>query len=232
MISVLFNVLTILVGSTLGLLLKKGFPTHVSTAAMMALGLCTLYIGIDGMLEGSNAIITILSIVVGTIIGTLIGIDSALEKLGAFVERKLGHGRGTISLAKGFVTASLLFCVGAMTLVGSLQAGLSGDEKLIYTKAILDLFSSCMLASTLGVGVMLAALFVLVYQGGLVLLAGLLQGVLNDTALIGELSCVGSVMIVGLSLNLLGITKIKVADMLPSVLLVPPAYYLISFLPL
>ncbi len=231
MIAVLFNVLTVAVGSALGLLLKKGIPSRVSSAAMAALALCTLYIGIDGALSGSNAIVTILSLVLGTVIGTLIGIDRALEKFGTFFEHKMKL-QGGVSIAQGFVTASLLFCVGAMTVVGCLQAGLTGDEKLIYTKSVLDLISSFMLASTLGIGVLLAAAFVLVYQGGLVLLAGLLQGFLTDTVLIGELTCVGSLMIIGLALNLLGITKLKIADMLPSLLFVPPVYYLIECIPL
>lgn len=231
MISVLFNVLTVVVGSTLGLLLKKGIPSRVSSAAMAALALCTLYIGVDGALAGNNAIVAIVSMVLGTVAGTLIGIDRALERLGSFFEKALKQ-TGSTSLAQGFVTASLLFCVGAMTVVGCLQAGLSGDAKLIYTKSILDLISSFMLASTLGIGVLLSAVFVFVYQGGLVLLAGLLQGFLTDTVLIGELTCVGSLMIIGLGLNILGVTKLKIADMLPSLLFVPPIYYLVDLIPL
>ena len=227
---VIINVITVLVGSAIGLLLKKGIPERVSKAAMNAIGLCTLYIGIDGALQGENTIGLILSMVFGAIAGTLIDIDKGLEKAGKFLENKL-KGKGG-NLTQGFVTGSLLFCVGAMTVVGSLNAGLTGDNELLITKSILDLISSCMLCCTLGFGVVLSAVFVLLYQGGLVLAAGLLQNILTDTALIAEITCAGSVMIVALGLNILGITKIKVANLLPALLFVPLFYYLVSFLPL
>ena len=232
MIGVLVNTGTVLLGSLLGLLFRKGIPARVSGAVMTAIGLCTLYIGIDGALDGGNPIVLILSLVCGTIVGTLIGIDKGINRLGLLVETKLKRSDGQTSLAEGFMTGSLLFCVGAMTIVGSLNAGLNGDNKLLFTKSVLDLISSCMLASTLGIGVMFAALFVLVFQGSLVLLAGLLQGLLTDPSLVSEITCAGSVMIIGLAFNLLGLTKIKVADMLPAILFVPLFWWLLSFLPL
>ena len=232
MIGVFVNVATVLLGSTVGLLFRKGIPERISKAMMLAIGLCTLYIGIDGALEGSNTIVLILSMVVGTLIGTLIDIDDKINRIGQFIERKLKKEGEKTSIAEGFMTASLLFCVGAMTIVGSLNAGLTGDNTLIFTKSILDLISSCLLASTLGIGVMFAAIFVLIIQGGLVLLAGLLQGVLTDQALIAEITCAGSVMIIGLGLNILGITKLKVANFLPALLLVPLFYRLIQLLPI
>ncbi len=225
------NTLTVLLGSSVGLILKKGIPEKVSSAAMAAIGLCTLYIGIDGALEGTNPIILIAAMVSGTILGTLLDLDSLINRLGSFVERKLKR-EGKVSVAQGFVSASLLFCVGAMTIVGSLNAGLTGDNQLLYTKSILDLISSCMLASTLGIGVLFAAVFVLVFQGGLVLCAGLLQNVLTDPALIAEITCCGSILIVGLGLNLLGITKLKIANFLPAVVMVVPVFYLVALLPL
>ena len=232
MIGVFVNVATVLLGSLVGLLFRKGIPERISKAMMLAIGLCTLYIGIDGALEGSNTIVLILSMVVGTLIGTLIDIDDKINRIGQFIERKLKKEGEKTSIAEGFMTASLLFCVGAMTIVGSLNAGLTGDNTLIFTKSILDLISSCLLASTLGIGVMFAAIFVLIIQGGLVLLAGLLQGVLTDQALIAEITCAGSVMIIGLGLNILGITKLKVANFLPALLLVPLFYRLIQLLPI
>ena len=232
MIGVFVNVATVLLGSTVGLLFRKGIPERISRAMMLAIGLCTLYIGIDGALEGSNTIVLILSMVVGTLIGTLIDIDDKINRIGQFIERKLKKEGEKTSIAEGFMTASLLFCVGAMTIVGSLNAGLTGDNTLIFTKSILDLISSCLLASTLGIGVMFAAIFVLIIQGGLVLLAGLLQGVLTDQALIAEITCAGSVMIIGLGINILGITKLKVANFLPALLLVPLFYRLIQLLPI
>ena len=232
MIGVFVNVASVLLGSLVGLLFRKGIPERISRAMMLAIGLCTLYIGIDGALEGSNAIVLILSMAFGTLIGTLLDIDGKINSVGLFIERKMKKEGEKTSIAEGFMTASLLFCVGAMTIVGSLNAGLRGDNTLIYTKSILDLISSCLLASTLGVGVMFAALFVLVVQGALVLLAGLLQNVLTDSTLIAEITCAGSVMIIGISLNMLGITKLKVANYLPALLLVPLFYRLIQLLPL
>lgn len=232
MIGVLVNTGTVILGSLVGLLLKKGIPERVSGAVMMAIGLCSVYIGIDGAMNGDNPLVLIVSMVFGTIIGTLIDIDGKINRIGQFLEKKLKKdGKGS-SVAEGFMTASLLFCIGAMTIVGSLNAGLRGDNTLIYTKSVLDLVSSCMLASTLGIGVLFAAAFVFVFQGGLVLLAGLLQNVLTNEAVIAEITCAGSVMIIGLALNILGITKLKVANFLPALLLVPFVYMLIGLLPI
>ena len=232
MTAVLINVATVILGSAVGLLLKKGIPERISKAAMTAIGLCTLYIGIDGALVGENTIVLILSLVFGAIAGTAINIDKILDSAGKFLERKVKARNGKGTLAEGFVTGSLLFCVGAMTIVGSLNAGLTGDNELLITKSILDLISSCMRSCTLGVGVMFSALFVLIYQGGLVLLSGFLQTLLTDTALVAEITSAGSVMIIALGLKILGITKIKVANLLPGILFVPLFYWLTGFLPL
>ena len=232
MIGVFVNVATVLLGSAVGLLFRKGIPERISKALMLAIGMCTIYIGIDGALEGSKTIVLILSMVFGTLIGTLIDIDDKINRIGLFIEKKMKRGDDHSSIAEGFMTASLLFCVGAMTIVGSLNAGLTGDNTLLFTKSILDLISSCLLASTLGIGVMFAAIFVLVVQGGLVLLAGLMQNVRTDQALIAEITCAGSVRIIALGLNLLGITKLKVANFLPALLLVPLFYKLWMLLPI
>lgn len=232
MIGVIANTLTVLLGSALGLVLKKGIPSRVSSAVMAAIGLCTLYIGVDGALEGSNTIVLIVSMVLGTIAGTLLDLDDKINRIGNFIERKMKRDGEKTTIAEGFMTGSLLFCVGAMTIVGSLNAGLTGDNELIFTKSILDLISSCMLASSLGIGVMFSAIFVFVFQGSLVLLSGLLQSVLTDAAMIAEITCAGSVMIIGLGLNILGITKIKIANMLPAILFVPFLYVAAQFLPI
>lgn len=231
MSGVIVNTLAVIVGSFLGLLLKKGIPERVSSAVIAAIGLCTAYIGMDAAFEGSNTIVLIVSMVLGTITGSILDIDGGINRLGKFIEKKLGNSDGGTSLAEGFMAASLLFCVGAMTIVGALDAGLSGDNKVLYTKSILDLISACMLASTLGIGVMFSALFVLVYQGGLVLLAGLLSSFLTDPALIAEISCAGGIMILALGLNILGITKFKIANQLPAIVFVPIIYKLAQFLP-
>lgn len=220
MLGVLVNVGTVLVGSLVGLLLKRGIPEKVTEALMTGIGLCTVFIGISGALQGENTLVLILSMAIGTVIGTLLDIDKQLNRLAAYVEARFKQEDGQVTVAEGFVTASLLFCVGAMTIVGSLQAGLTGDCETLYTKATLDLISSCVLAASLGIGVLLSDIFVFIFQGGLVLLAGLIAPFLTDYA-IGEMTCAGSVLIIALGLNLIGVTKIKVANYLP-VILIPP----------
>lgn len=220
MLGVLVNVGTVLVGSLVGLFLKRGIPEKITEALMTGIGLCTVFIGISGALQGENTLVLILSMAIGTVIGTLLDIDKQLNRLAAYVEARFKQKDGQVTVAEGFVTASLLFCVGAMTIVGSLQAGLTGDCETLYTKATLDLISSCVLAASLGIGVLLSDIFVFIFQGGLVLLAGLLAPFLTDYA-IGEMTCAGSVLIIALGLNLIGVTKIKVANYLP-VILIPP----------
>lgn len=221
MAGVLVNTATVLLGGVVGLLFRKGIPARVTTAVMIGLGLCTAYIGIDGALAGENVLIVIAAMVGGAITGTLIDIDGALERLGKWVEGRFRRGQeGQVSVAEGFVTGTLLFCVGAMTVNGALNAGISGDNRLLYTKAMLDLFSSAMLAASLGVGVVLAAAAVLVLEGALVLLSGVLAPALTPSA-IAEMTCAGSLIIIAIGTNLIGITKIKVANYLPAIVLAP-----------
>ena len=215
---VIVNTITVLIGSGVGLLLKKGIPEKLNKAVMTAIGLCTIAIGVTGIMKGQNQLVMILSLVFGTIVGTLIDIDKRLESLGDKLSKKTKSNESTFS--QGFVTASLLFCVGAMTIVGSMNAGISGDNQMLYTKSILDLISSSMLAASLGFGVMCASVFVLVFQGGLVALSMALGSFLSDFA-VAELICAGSVMITALGLNLIGVTKIKVANLLPGLVFVP-----------
>ena len=143
-------------------------------------------------------------------------IDGAIERLGAWAQRKLSKGGSR--LGEGFVTASLLFCVGSMAVVGSLQSGLTGNHETIFTKSMLDFVSAIILASTLGLGVCLSGAFVLVYQGAIVLLARWAAPILSDYV-VAEMSCAGSLLIVALGLNMLGITKLKVANLLPAMFL-------------
>lgn len=215
MSGVFANVATVIVGSLVGILLKKAIPKSLSDILMQGLGLCTLFIGVQGAMKGQNTLIMILSVVIGTVIGTLLKLDDRLNRLGSYLEARFKKGDGGPSLAQGFVTSSLVFCVGAMTIVGSLNAGLYGDNKMLYTKSLLDLVSSCVFASTLGFGVTLSALFVLVFQGLLVLIAGFAAPLFSDV-LIAEMTCAGSILIIGIGMNLIGCAKIKVMNMLPS----------------
>ena len=223
MLGVIVNVITVILGSCIGLLFKKGIPEKVSTAAMIGLGACTLYIGISGSLCGGNTLIVIASVVLGVVSGTLLNIDGEINKLAKTVETKFKKEGQRVSLAEGLVTATLLFCVGSMTVTGSIQAGLTGDNSVLITKATLDFVSSMMLASSLGAGVLLSALSVLVIQGGLVLLAGLIAPFMTAGA-IDEMTCVGSILIMMIGTNLMGITKIKVADFLPAIVFAPVIY--------
>ena len=221
---VLVNALTVIIGSTVGLILKKQIPEKLTNAVMTAIGLCTIAIGVTGVIKGENQLVMIISLVFGTIVGTLIDIDGKLSRLGdKFQNKRAKNGNvhsDNATFSQGFVTASLLFCVGAMTIVGSMNAGISGDNQMLYTKSVLDLISSSMLATSLGFGVFCASGFVLVFQGALVALAMALCSFLNDFA-VNELICAGSVMITALGLNLIGVTKIKVANLLPGLIFVP-----------
>ena len=227
MIGVIINVITVLVGASIGLLFKKGIPERVSKAAMIGLGACTLYIGISGSLCGENVLIIIASVVLGAITGTLLNIDGAINRLAEKVENRFKKEGRQVSLAEGLVSATLLFCIGSMTVTGSIQAGLTGDNTILITKATLDLVSSMMLASSLGAGVLLSAVSVFVIQGGLVLLAGIIAPYMNAGA-INEMTCAGSLLIVMIGTNLMGITKIKVADYLPAILFAPIIYNIVS----
>lgn len=229
MFGVIVNTVTVILGSIVGMLFSKFISEKYTTAIMTAIGLCTLYIGFDGALAGKNTLVLIISLAVGTAVGTLFGIDDGINALGAFIEKKFKRNDGKASVAQGFVTASLLFCIGSMTIVGSLNAGISGDNTLLLTKSVLDLISSCVLAASMGIGVLCSAVFVLVFQGGLVLLAGFIGPFLSASAQ-AELICAGSVMIIALGLNLIGITKIKVANMLPALILAPILEYPLSLL--
>ncbi len=229
MLGVLVNVLTVILGSGIGLLFRKAIPQKVSDATMIGLGACTLYIGISGSLCGENVLIIIASIVLGVITGTLANIDGAITKFSENIEARFKKNGKKASVSEGLITATLLFCVGSMTVTGSIDAGVSGDCTILLTKATLDFVSSMMLASTLGIGVMLAAVSVLVIQGGLVLLSGLIAPFMGAGA-INEMTSVGSILIMMIGTNLMGITKIKVADYLPAILYAPIIYHFVILL--
>ena len=231
MLAVLVNTLAVLLGSTVGLLARKGIPEKVSGAIMTAISLCTLYAGVSGMLKGENTLVLIVSMVLGTAAGTLLDLDGALARLGKAIESRFRRTDGKTSVAEGFVTASLLFCIGAMTFVGCINAGLRQDYELLFTKSLLDGISSCMLSVSLGLGVLFSSVPVFVYQGLLALLAHVIAPLLSDAA-IAEITCCGSVMILAIGLNMLHLTKIKTADLLPAVLFAPVLTWAFSFLPL
>ncbi len=218
MLGVLVNVIAIVIGSSIGMLVKKGIPNRISEAMMKGLGLCTLFIGWSGALKGSNTLVLIISMAIGIVIGEGFDLDAKLNSFAEKLEEKFHKGDDKISIAEGFIAASLLFCVGAMTVVGSMQAGLSGDYEMLFTKSVLDFISSMVFASSLGIGVMLSAAFVLIFQGGIVMLAQVVSPFLTE-AVVAEMTCVGSVLIFALGLNIVGITKFKVLNYLPAMFL-------------
>lgn len=219
MLGTIVNVLAILAGGALGLLGNKWIPEKLGEALMKGLGLCVLYIGISGSLCGENTLVLILSIIFGILMGELADLDGKINRLGKWCEKKMaGFGGKMGNLSEGFVGASLLFCVGAMAILGPLQSGLTGDHTVLFTKSLMDGVAAIIFASTWGVGVLLSGSLVLLYQGAITLLAQWISPLLSD-AVINEMSCAGYLLIVALALNMLGITKIKVMNYVPAVFL-------------
>lgn len=216
MLGVTVNAVAVVIGSLLGLVFKKGIPERISGALTSILGLAVFFVGLSSAFEGQNILVTIISLAIGTVIGTLAQIDEGVNKLGMWVEKRFSQEKGKVNIAQGFVTASLLFCVGSMTIVGSLQAGISGNNEMLFTKSLLDFVLAIVLTSTLGIGVILSAVFVLVFQGAIALSAGVAAGFLSDFV-IAEMTCTGSILVMAIGFNLAGITKIKVADCMPAV---------------
>ena len=217
MLGTIVNTIAVIIGASIGLLLKKGLPEKLEDTMMKGLGLCTLFLGIRGSLEGNNSLILIISMVVGALIGEGIDLDEKLNRFGKWLENKFKSKDGDkVSIAEGFVSASLLFCVGAMTVVGSLQSGLQGNHEMLFNKSMLDFVAAIIFASSMGVGVLFSAAFVLLYQGAITLAAQWVAPFLTDT-IIAEMTCVGSVIIIGIGLNLLGITKLKVMNYVPAI---------------
>jgi len=228
MLGVLVNTAAIIIGSLIGLLAGRRIPERFSTAIMTALGLSVMFIGISGALEAENFIVLALSLVLGVVIGTLLKLEDRLNMFGQKLQARFSKSgknndgnKKKNTFAQGFVSATLLFCVGAMAIVGSINSGLMDDHSIIFAKSTLDFVASAMLAVSFGIGVMFSAGSVFIYQGLLVLLAGLLRPILYDPALLAELTGVGSLIIVALGLNMLGVSKIKVADFLPAIIFAP-----------
>ena len=232
----LLNVLTVLMGGGLGLLLRGKLPERITMVVMQAIGLVTLYVGVSNALDLNRVaappgvILGLVALALGGALGEWLRLEERLEALGTRVKRLLrGQGRFT----EGFVAASLLFCVGPLTLVGSIQNGLSGDASFLVLKSTLDFFSALALATTFGFGVVASVVVIVVYQGGLSLAAGMFAGLIPDPATdpnVLLVNGVGGLMIVALGLALLDIKKLRVASLLPALGLVVILYQLASLL--
>lgn len=214
----IINTISIVVGSVIGILVKGKLPKGIIEAITKGLALCVLYIGITGTLKTNNPVLVIISITIGIIIGEIIDIDKKLEKLGEIIEGRVKSKESLGKIGEAFVSSTLLFCIGAMAIVGSLESGLKGENTTLYAKAILDGITSIIFASTLGIGVILSAISVFLYQGTITLCASYLSVYLNEVV-INDMSAVGSIMIIALGFNMLGVTKLKVANMLPAILI-------------
>jgi hypothetical protein len=187
---------------------------------MKGMALCVIYIGMSGAFQGENTMVAILSMMTGAILGHLMKLDDRLNRFAKKIEQRMKKegSEEKSTVAEGFVTATLLFCIGAMAIVGSLQAGLAGDYEMLFTKSAMDGISAVIFAATLGLGVLLASLPVVIYQGLIVVIAGFAAPYLSNY-IIGEMTCVGSLLIVAIALNMLGITQIKIMNLMPAVLI-------------
>lgn len=224
MIGTLINCLAIVLGSSLGLLLRRGMKENISKTVMQGVGLSVILIGVTGAIETQNTLLVILSMVIGGVVGALIDIDAKMNRLGAWAQRKLTHNQGEENtFAKGFVTASLVYCVGAMAVVGALDSGIRGDHSTLIAKAALDGVTAVIFSSSLGIGVMLSAVPVLVYQGAIALLGSAVAPLLSN-AVVTEMSAVGGLLIMGIGVNMLLDKDIKVANLLPAIL-IPFLYF-------
>jgi len=217
-IATVVNALAILGGSLIGLLAGGIIPSRIHDTVMKGLSLCVLMIGLLGIvhvgptLSSTHVLVIIFSMALGAMIGEAIDIDCRLQWMGKSIENKL-NGRGG-QFSEGFVTASIVYCVGAMAIVGSLQSGLSGNHETLFAKSVLDGISAIVFTSTFGIGVLFSAVPVFLYQGSITLCAGLLKNVLTTTT-INDMTAAGSLLIMAIGFNLIGATKIKVANLLP-----------------
>lgn len=205
-----------------GFALRNGLPEVYSSIIMQGIGLSVVTIGISNALKTQNMLLVIVSLIIGGIIGQAVGIEKGLDALGDYAQKKAGGGENS-SISQGFVTASLIFCVGAMAIVGSLDAGMKGNYLTLYAKSMLDGITSIVLASTLGLGVAFSAFAVLFYQGAITLASGALSPFLSDIV-ISEMTAVGGILIIGIGLSMLKIKNFNIGNLLPAIL-IPPVYF-------
>ncbi len=225
MIAVFVNMATVLLGSAIGILFRNKIKQSFISGIISALALVTVLIGILSAIETTDILCIIICMALGTLVGELLRIDDHIEGAGEFIKARLLRGRAVGGrFTEGFVTACIVFCVGSMTIMGSFEAGINGDYSIIFAKSALDFVSGMMFAAAMGLGVPFAALFILVFQGGLTLLAGVLSPYLSPEVVV-EMSAVGGVILMGMGINMLELSekRIKVANMLPAVFL-PVAY--------
>jgi len=223
MLGTLLNASTVIIGSLIGLIIRSKLPKRITKTAFQGVGLFTIILGIMMAIKTTNLLIMIFSIVIGSIIGELIDIDKWINNFGEWLKNKFKTKNQKFS--EGLVTAFLLYCMGSMTILGAIEEGLGGVPNLLVAKSILDGFSSIVLAATLGFGVIFSSIPLLIYQGGLTLLASNIQNSLTDI-IVNEITAVGGIILLGLGISLLEIKKIKIINMIPSMIIAGILTYL------
>ncbi|MDF2567059.1 MAG: hypothetical protein K0R90_515 [Oscillospiraceae bacterium] len=221
LLGTIVNTVAIFVCGLLGLLFRKGIKENYSDIVMNAVGLCVILIGIIGAIKTKELVLLILSLVLGSLLGEFLKIEQNLNRLGLFIEKKTKGKEGSFS--KGFVTSSLLFCVGSMAIVGSIESGLSNNHQTLFAKSTLDGITSLVFSSVMGVGVLFSGVMVFLYQGLITIFASFAKDFLTED-MIREISAVGGVLIMAIGLDMTGIKKLKVGNMLPA-LLIPIIYF-------
>ena len=219
MTGTVINVVAVIIGSSIGLLVRSRLPEKYTRILFQVFGLFTVFLGIKMALETNNIMVMIFSLLVGSLLGEWWNIEKGMDNLGNFIRKRTGSRNERFS--EGFVTAFLVFCMGSMTILGAVEEGLGSPPNLLLTKSLMDGFSSMALASALGAGVLFSAIPLLLYQGGLTLFAGYLSDILSDNV-VAELSAVGGILLIGLGLVLLDLKKIRVMNMIPALVIVVP----------
>lgn len=226
MFGTIVNAVAIIAGSILGVSFKGNIPQKYSSILIHAMGLAVILIGFKSALNVNNFLLLIFSLAIGSFIGELVAIEKRLETLGQWLESRFAkHGTG---ISEGFVTSSLIFCVGSMAIVGSLESGLTGNHQTLFAKSVIDGVSSVVFGSSFGVGVLFSSITVFVYQGLITITSSYVKDYLN-AAVIADMSAVGGLLITAIGINMLRTAKIKVGNMLPSIF-IPLIYYAIRTL--
>jgi uncharacterized membrane protein YqgA involved in biofilm formation len=223
MLGTIVNSLSILIGGLVGSLFKNKISNAYNETIMKALGLSVILIGLKSALQVNNILLLIICLTLGTLIGEMMKIERCIENIGAFLERRFSKQKG---LANGFVTASLVYCVGAMAIMGSLESGLTNNHSILYAKSLLDGISAIIFSSSLGIGVCFSAISVFIYQGIITLTASLMKQFLI-ASVVNEMSAIGGLLIVAIGANMLDIKRIKVGNMLPAIFM-PLLYYIVK----
>ena len=222
MLGTVVNAIAIIVGSLIGLVFRGGIPAKYSETVMHSISLAVILIGVMAALQTNDLLLVIISLAIGSVIGEFAAIEDRLQTMGRWFETKLSKSGSDIS--RGFVTATLVFCIGSMAVIGSMESGLTGNHQTLFAKALLDGISSIIFSASLGIGVMFSALSVFIYQGTLTLSASFMKQLLIPEVVV-QMSSVGGLLIMAIGFNLLEIKKIKVGNMLPAIF-VPLLYYM------